>query len=68
MHPIIVSQTTHPAGESRIALATAAEPELMIDTPGGRNHASFDDHTSVSALGPLVFFAQHLQASGQFET
>ena len=60
MHPIIVSQTTHPAGESKIALAAAAEPELVIDTPGGRYRASFDDHTPVSALGPLVFFAQFL--------
>jgi len=67
MHPIIVSQTTHPAGESKIALATPPEPELVIDTPGGRYRASFDDRTPVSALGPLVFFAQYLQACGQFE-
>ncbi len=67
MHPIIVSETVHPAGESKIALASAVESELVIDTPGGRYRASFDDRTPVSALGPLVFFAQYLQASGQFE-
>lgn len=58
MHPMIGSETTHPAGESKITLAIAAEPELVIDTPGGRYRASFDDRTPVSALGPLVFFAQ----------
>ena len=67
MHPITVSETVHPAGESKIALASAVESELVIDTPGGRYRASFDDRTPVSALGPLVFFAQYLQASGQFE-
>jgi len=67
MHPIIVSETVHPGGESKIALASAVESELVIDTPGGRYRASFDDRTPVSALGPLVFFAQYLQASGQFE-
>ena len=54
MHPIIVSETVHPAGESKIALASAVESELVIDTPGGRYRASFDDRTPVSALGPLV--------------
>jgi len=42
MHRIIVSETAHPAGESKIALATAAESELVIDPPGGRHRASFD--------------------------
>ena len=62
MHPIIVSETVHPAGESKIALASAVESEHLIDTPGGRYRASFDDRTPVSALGALVFFAQYLQA------
>ena len=43
------------------------EGELAIDTPGGRYRASFDERTPVSPLGPLVFFAQFLQASGRFD-
>ena len=58
---------THPAGESEKALVPAEEAELVIDTPGGRYRANFDERTPVSALGPLVFFAQFLQASGRFE-
>ena len=57
---------THPPGESTTAAATA-DPELVIDTPGGRYRAVFDDATPVSALGPLVFFAQFLRAGGRFD-
>lgn len=39
----------------------------MIDTPGGRFRALFDEQTPVSALGPLVFFAQFLRAGGRFD-
>lgn len=56
----------HPPGEPRNAAATG-EPELVIDTPGGRYRAVFDDETPVSALGPLVFFAQFLRAGGRFD-
>jgi hypothetical protein len=40
---------------------------LVIDTPGGRYRAVFDDETPVSPLGPLVFFAQFLRAGGRFD-
>ena len=40
---------------------------MAIDTPGGRFHVRFDDTTPVSALGPLVFFAQFIEAGGRFE-
>lgn len=55
----------HPPGEPKNPVA-AAEAELVIDTPGGRYRAVFDDETPVSALGPLVFFAQFLHAGGRF--
>jgi len=38
--------------------AAPGEPELVIDTPGGRHRAVFDEQTPVSTSGPLVFFAQ----------
>ena len=60
------SSKAHPLGEQESA-AAPEEPELVIDTPGGRYRAVFDDQTPVSALGPLVFFAQFLRASGRFE-
>lgn len=56
----------HPQGEAPKATATT-EPELLIDTPGGRYRAVFDDETPVSALGSLVFFAQFLRAGGRFD-
>jgi hypothetical protein len=56
----------HPPGEPESALPPDT-PELVIDTLGGRYRAVFDDKTPVSALGPLVFFAQFLRASGRFE-
>jgi hypothetical protein len=40
---------------------------MAIDTPGGRFHVRFDETTPVSALGPLVFFAQFIEAGGRFE-
>ena len=59
----------HREGESENALVPLGdgEEELVIDTPGGRYRASFDERTPVSPLGPLVFFAQFLQTSGRFE-
>ena len=76
----IGAENPHPPGESENQLvpgaATSAalpaegtppEAELVIDTPGGRYRANFDEQTPLSPLGPLVFFAQFLQASGQFE-
>jgi hypothetical protein len=56
----------HLAGEPKNA-AAGAEPEMVIDTPGGRYRAVFDEQTPVSALGPLVFFAQFLRAGGRFD-
>ena len=47
--------------------AVIVDEELVIDTPGGRYRAQFDERTPVSSLGPLVFFAQFLQASGRFD-
>ena len=69
MNEIIGREGTHPAGESETALVRSAreEEEMVIDTPGGRYRAIFDDCTPVSPLGPLVFFAQFLQASGRFD-
>ena len=70
MNEIIGRESGHPAGEPETALVPVAseeEEELVIDTPGGRYRASFDERTSVSPLGPRVFFAQFLQASGRFE-
>jgi hypothetical protein len=69
MNENIGHESGHPAGEPETALVPVAseEEELVIDTPGGRYRASFDEHTPVSPLGPLVFFAQFLQASGRFE-
>ena len=69
MNENIGQESGHPAGEPETALVPVAseEEELVIDTPGGRYRASFDERTPVSPLGPLVFFAQFLQASGRFE-
>src|ERR1700681_853345 len=67
MNGIIGSESAHPGGESANTLTPVEEEALVIDTPGGRYRASFDDRTPVSPLGPLVFFAQFLQASGRFE-
>lgn len=69
MNEIIGRASAHPAGEPETALAVHAseEEELVIDTPGGRYRASFDERTPVSPPGPLVFFAQFPQASGRFE-
>lgn len=50
---------SHPVGESN--------PVMAIDTPGGRFQVRFDETTPVSALGPLVFFAQFIEAGGRFE-
>jgi len=61
------SSEAHPWGEQEKSAPAAENPELVMDTPGGRYRAIFDDETPVSALGPLVFFAQFLRASGQFE-
>lgn len=41
---------------------------MVVDTPGGRFQVRFDETTPVSALGPLVFFTQFLEAGGRFET
>jgi len=57
----------HPAGEPKVEGVAGQEEELILDTPGGRFRASFDERTAVSALGPLVFFAQFLEASGCFD-
>jgi len=67
MNEIIGGESRHPAGESETALVSVAEEELVIDTPGGRYRAIFDDNTPVSPLGPSVFFAQFLQAGGRFD-
>jgi hypothetical protein len=60
-------EKAHPRGETSDALVLREEEEMMIDTPGGRFRASFDDRTPVSSLASLVFFAQFLQASGRFD-
>jgi len=52
--------SAHPVGEGN--------PVMAIDTPGGRFQVRFDETTPVSALGPLVFFAQFIEAGGRFET
>jgi hypothetical protein len=67
MNEIIGGESSHPAGESKTALVPAAEEGLVIDPPGGRYRAIFDDNTLVSPLEPLVFFAQFLPASGRFD-
>ena len=74
MNQTIGSESLHPPGESenglmRVAAIVAApgEEELVIDTPGGRYRAQFDDRTPVSSLGPLILFAQFLEASGRFD-
>lgn len=59
MTPSGLAKTVHLAGE-----AAAAQ---IVDTPGGRFHVEYDEQLPVSALGPLVFFAQFLEASGHFE-
>jgi len=51
--------TAHREGEGKAVMA--------IDTPGGRFQVRFDETTPVSALGPLVFFAQFIEAGGRFE-
>lgn len=78
MGPKFCAIRRHPEGEPKqrgIEAGTPSpdqvivpEPELVLDTPGGRFRAQFDDQTPVSALGPLVFFAQFLKASGRFES
>lgn len=57
----------HPLGEGENGGVAMVGSELVIDTPGGRYRAVFDEETPVSALGPLVFFAQFLRAGGRFE-
>lgn len=61
------SSDAHPEGECKLNASDADEPELVVDTPGGRFRAHFDDQTPVSALGPVVFFAQFLRAGGRFD-
>lgn len=69
MNPNKPGEKTHPQGESDNVLVSspAADEELLVDTPGGRFRASFDDRMPVSSLASLVFFAQFLHASGRFE-
>jgi len=57
MNENIGHESGHPAGEPETALVPVAseEEELVIDTPGGRYRASFDERTPVSPLGPLCF-------------
>jgi len=40
---------------------------MVVDTPGGRFRVDYDEQLAVSPVGPLVFFAQFLEASGHFE-
>jgi Transposase DDE domain group 1 len=77
MGPKFCAIPPHPRGEAKQNGIEAEKPsrdevilpecDLVMDTPGGRFRAQFDDQTPVSPLGPLVFFAQFLQASGRFE-
>jgi hypothetical protein len=67
MNEKIGGERGHRVGESESALAGVEEAELVLDTPGGRYRACFDERVPMSPLGPLVFFAQFLQASGRFE-
>ena len=67
MNENIGGESGHLGGESENALVAVEGAELVLDTPGGRYRACFDERTPVSLLGPLVFFAQFLQASGRFE-
>ena len=52
-------QTVHPAGEP-----SAASFPHPVETPGGVIHAVWDQGERVTPSGPLVYFAQFLQASG----
>lgn len=40
---------------------------MVVDTPGGRFRVDYDAGLPISPVGPLVFFAQFLEASGRFE-
>ena len=40
---------------------------MVVDTPGGRFRVDYDEQLPISPVGPLVFFAQFLEASGHFE-
>ena len=71
MPPFTSPNEAHPQGESASpepapAPGDDAEP-LTVDTPGGRFRAQFTPDLPVSALGALVFFAQHLAATGAFD-
>src|SRR6201981_4218537 len=39
----------------------------LVDTPGGRYFAEFDDEAPVTREGQLLFFAQFLHAGGRWE-
>jgi hypothetical protein len=59
MTPKGLELCVHPPGE--------CDQDMVVDTPGGRFRIDYDEELPVSPVGPLVFFAQFLQASGHFE-